>query len=834
MDVQRKINTLEEALLRVARTKTDLKHNVLEAKGDIHSAVSRQLERLRSREVWLLGQVDLVQEAKEGALHSQEECLNQALGGLLDIKQLAPDQVGPETLERHIGDVLRQLDDLELTPEESSGVGFRPDGAKLGEAIRTYGHVFTDHDTAAASLPRAFEDYEDEEHHVLHKEVQHVTQGDRTRQIQVTIPRLSQRPNDWLFIPTEVPAPSTSPAGARLPTTAPLPSPQFTFRPFLSDNLKDWLSGSGEAIEGALGRGLGRAGAASSQASIQQWLCDLHQQAVVDEEDSAVDFEMVPNTLPNQAGYDEEMSTVTSEDIYVDVTDSDVIAGSQAIRQVAPQLPYFRQMETSPTMQWLLSGETQTAASCPYQTLQYFKNASKDIKDWLLKLELKQKEEQMWSDPCQYSCGGDPLTGHAASPTTPTTPVDIESLDQLVCVKDSVSRVFRELSQEVAERWLAARKDDDCDVDEMEVETEGRQVSEGRALGGQQREEEEADHALRRKLCRANEVCASWSGCVSDERCCSQAPAALGLGLGLGGSPALDMASPAGRWLLQPKSPAVVAELKESPLFEYFRLMPSWSVADWVVAPSGDQCEEPGTVFPPFAASPAGLEAWLSPHDSRLAAASASQQVTPLEGEEASISRLVGHVTCYSISDAHPTAVEESDNAYHNTDGGIGKWLIGNDIDNIPTTRLTIWKGDASNICLSTSEACREWLVNTHGSGNSMVSGQSQPAVAISNMFQTVIQRNESADWLLPSSSNQSHKCSEKKDLLKETELPECVDDTRCDWLSKPEPIQADDAMWLSKQEPILSDCVFDKVQLFSCLKQQGIDTQTWLLSSTG
>ncbi len=44
--------------------------------------MSRQLESLRSREVWLHGQVDCVTGVKDGVLAAQEESLHRALGAL--------------------------------------------------------------------------------------------------------------------------------------------------------------------------------------------------------------------------------------------------------------------------------------------------------------------------------------------------------------------------------------------------------------------------------------------------------------------------------------------------------------------------------------------------------------------------------------------------------------------------------------------------------------------------------------------------------------------------------------------------------------------------------
>lgn len=46
-----------------------------QVKAKIHSHISRQLECLRSREVWLFEQVDLIQQLKEEALQQQAQQL---------------------------------------------------------------------------------------------------------------------------------------------------------------------------------------------------------------------------------------------------------------------------------------------------------------------------------------------------------------------------------------------------------------------------------------------------------------------------------------------------------------------------------------------------------------------------------------------------------------------------------------------------------------------------------------------------------------------------------------------------------------------------------------
>ena len=53
-----------------------------QVKSQIHTSISRHLETLRNREVWLLGQVDTVLGGKEEVLHRQQARLNKALGVL--------------------------------------------------------------------------------------------------------------------------------------------------------------------------------------------------------------------------------------------------------------------------------------------------------------------------------------------------------------------------------------------------------------------------------------------------------------------------------------------------------------------------------------------------------------------------------------------------------------------------------------------------------------------------------------------------------------------------------------------------------------------------------
>lgn len=82
-------------------------------KSQIQSCVSRHLESLRSREVWLLNQVDTIQDAKDEVLHTQEARLSKTLGIL---------QNSLEYSNRH--DVL---------------------GSKLAENLKRYGDLTKSH-----------------------------------------------------------------------------------------------------------------------------------------------------------------------------------------------------------------------------------------------------------------------------------------------------------------------------------------------------------------------------------------------------------------------------------------------------------------------------------------------------------------------------------------------------------------------------------------------------------------------------------------------------------------------------------------------------------------
>ncbi|XP_008946661.1 PREDICTED: nuclear receptor coactivator 4, partial [Merops nubicus] len=114
----------------------------LQVKAKIHSHISRQLECLRSREVWLFEQVDLIQQLKEEALQQQAQQLYWYLGQFnCLIHQL--ERSCSNELANQISVCLERLESLTLKPEESSILNFEADPSYLRQAITSFGSIKT-------------------------------------------------------------------------------------------------------------------------------------------------------------------------------------------------------------------------------------------------------------------------------------------------------------------------------------------------------------------------------------------------------------------------------------------------------------------------------------------------------------------------------------------------------------------------------------------------------------------------------------------------------------------------------------------------------------------
>ncbi|NWS67620.1 NCOA4 protein, partial [Crotophaga sulcirostris] len=133
---------LETAISGIVKAEQQIKENWQEVKAKIHSHISRHLECLRSREVWLFEQVDLIQQLKEEALQQQAQQLYWYLGQFnCLIHQL--ERSYSNELANQISVCLERLESLTLKPEESSILNFEADTSYLRQAITSFGSIKT-------------------------------------------------------------------------------------------------------------------------------------------------------------------------------------------------------------------------------------------------------------------------------------------------------------------------------------------------------------------------------------------------------------------------------------------------------------------------------------------------------------------------------------------------------------------------------------------------------------------------------------------------------------------------------------------------------------------
>ncbi|XP_010620801.1 nuclear receptor coactivator 4 isoform X3 [Fukomys damarensis] len=133
---------LELAIGGVLRAEQQIKDNLREVKAQIHSCISRHLECLRSREVWLYEQVDLIHQLKEETLQQQAQQLYWLLGQFnCLIHQLERTQ--SKDLANQVSVCLERLGNLTLKPEDSTVLLFEADTTTLRQTITTFGSLKT-------------------------------------------------------------------------------------------------------------------------------------------------------------------------------------------------------------------------------------------------------------------------------------------------------------------------------------------------------------------------------------------------------------------------------------------------------------------------------------------------------------------------------------------------------------------------------------------------------------------------------------------------------------------------------------------------------------------
>ncbi|XP_049553354.1 nuclear receptor coactivator 4 isoform X4 [Orcinus orca] len=203
---------LELAIGGVLRAEQQIKDNLREVKAQIHSCISRHLECLRSREVWLYEQVDLIYQLKEETLQQQAQQLYWLLGQFnCLIHQLECTQ--NKDLANQVSVCLERLGSLTLKPEDSTVLLFEADITALRQAITTFGSLKT------IQIP---------EHLMAHASSSNIG------------PFLEKR--SYIALPEQKSASSTTavPLSEWLLGSKPASSRQVPYIP--STNLQDWLT----------------------------------------------------------------------------------------------------------------------------------------------------------------------------------------------------------------------------------------------------------------------------------------------------------------------------------------------------------------------------------------------------------------------------------------------------------------------------------------------------------------------------------------------------------------------------------------------------------------
>uniref|UniRef100_A0A8C2H9Y2 Nuclear receptor coactivator 4 n=1 Tax=Cyprinus carpio TaxID=7962 RepID=A0A8C2H9Y2_CYPCA len=144
---------LDEAIAGVIRAEVQLRSNSREVKSQLHSCISRHLEILRSREVWLLEQIDLVEQLKGETLHQQLQQLH-LLKGQFDILIHQLEYSSSNNLAPQFTNCLEKLSSLNLTPEETPEMSFQADARSLRQAITSFGTISTQQKETSNSSER--------------------------------------------------------------------------------------------------------------------------------------------------------------------------------------------------------------------------------------------------------------------------------------------------------------------------------------------------------------------------------------------------------------------------------------------------------------------------------------------------------------------------------------------------------------------------------------------------------------------------------------------------------------------------------------------------------
>ncbi|XP_041921644.1 nuclear receptor coactivator 4 isoform X2 [Alosa sapidissima] len=142
---------LEEAIAGVMKAETQLRDNSREVKCQLHTCISRHLEYLRSREVWLREQIDLVEQLKAEGLQNQLQQLYWLRGQFDILIHQLENSHNNHDLANQLTSCLEKLSSLNLSPEETPEMSFQADARTLRQAITSFGTINTQEVSAVSS-----------------------------------------------------------------------------------------------------------------------------------------------------------------------------------------------------------------------------------------------------------------------------------------------------------------------------------------------------------------------------------------------------------------------------------------------------------------------------------------------------------------------------------------------------------------------------------------------------------------------------------------------------------------------------------------------------------
>ncbi|XP_042222845.1 uncharacterized protein LOC121867154 [Homarus americanus] len=198
LDLALKLAFVENTLIKVEEYRQHLQENAQKVKDEIHEVVEKHVGSLRVRERQLVRQVEVVTALQTCLLGTQQAGLMHGKGALVATRDLL-ERCSPtdtSTLAKI------KVDDMECLKnvQPVNHVSVQLDETALSSAVSEFGSVqlpdtITHHPSPV--IPAKVEEYEDDEHDVLHKSVAGAASGpDSPLRITVQFPRLAN--HNWL------------------------------------------------------------------------------------------------------------------------------------------------------------------------------------------------------------------------------------------------------------------------------------------------------------------------------------------------------------------------------------------------------------------------------------------------------------------------------------------------------------------------------------------------------------------------------------------------------------------------------------------------------------